>query len=270
MAQWDVNGKVVLVTGGAAGIGAKLVRGLLARNARYVAFLDVAAKEGAALEGELLNKFGALRVKFIKCDMADADQVDNAYKQILDKYRRLDAVVNCAAVLSDAKSSYKTMVDVNFCGTVTSTLKAFEIMRADKGGGGGVVINVSSLHAFQPCSYLSVYGATKAAVLQFSNSFAAEEAYTETKVRVITVCLGPTDTALVHKLNLENSAKDSLGLTSGAEPQRVESAVTGIIEVIHCGENGTTWIIANDKAALDVTKSVKQGLEILSNVAKGL
>lgn len=72
-------------------------------------------KEGGALEKELLNKFGALRAKYIKCDIADEGQLSAAYKLVLDKYRRLDAVVNNAGVLSE--DNFKRMVDVNFVST---------------------------------------------------------------------------------------------------------------------------------------------------------
>ncbi|XP_045485142.1 alcohol dehydrogenase 2 isoform X3 [Pieris rapae] len=181
---WSVDNKVVLVTGGAAGVGAGLVRELLARNAA--------------------------------------------------------------------------------CGTVTSTLKALSIMRADVEGSGGAVINVSSSHAFKP-SPLSVYNASKAAVLQFTNFLAGNES--GMKVRIITVCLGPTDTALLHKRNLNNFAKDA-GLTS--EPQRVESAVNGIIEVIQRADNGTTWVISNNDMARDITTKVTKSFKLLSEISEPL
>lgn len=81
---------------------------------QHVAFLDVADREGSALELELLNKFGALRAKFIKCDIADDAQLAAAYKQVVDKYRRLDGVINNAAVLTVDEKTYKRMVDINF------------------------------------------------------------------------------------------------------------------------------------------------------------
>ncbi|XP_050664538.1 15-hydroxyprostaglandin dehydrogenase [NAD(+)]-like [Leptidea sinapis] len=265
--DWNVEGKVVLVTGGANGVGAGLVRELLARNARHVAFLDVAEREGSTLESELNNKFGALRAKFIKCNIADETELNHAYQQIINKYRRLDVLVNNAAILSNDEDNYRAMIDVNLCGTIASTLKAVGVMRSDKGGNGGTVINVSSLLAFNPSTHLPVYGATKAAVLQFTNYLATENSYSTTNVRIVTVCLGPTDTALLHRKNSENFAKNSQRLTSRVpERQRVGSAVNGIIDVIQRAENGSTWIIANDKPATDVTKNIHESSRILSNV----
>ncbi|XP_045785453.1 15-hydroxyprostaglandin dehydrogenase [NAD(+)]-like [Maniola jurtina] len=259
----DVEGKVILVTGGAVGIGAGLVKELLSQNARHVAFLDVLDREGVALEGELLNKFGALRAKFIKCDISDERQLSAAYQLVMDKYRRLDAVVNNAAVFSE--ENYKKMVDVNFTATVTSTYKALEVMSVDKGGSGGVVLNISSLMALKPQEnfHLPVYAATKTAVLHFSNHIATQESYSKTQVRIVTVCLGLTDTALLHRHKFETQESKSLA-SQLPEKQRVTSAVSGIMFVIRRAESGSTWIIADDEPPIDVTCTVREGFRCVA------
>ncbi|XP_039746587.1 15-hydroxyprostaglandin dehydrogenase [NAD(+)]-like [Pararge aegeria] len=259
----DVDGKVILVTGGAVGIGAGLVKELLSQNARHVAFLDVLDREGGALEGELSNKFGALRAKFIKCDISDEGQLAAAYKFVLHKYNRLDAVVNNAAVVSE--ESYKKMVDVNFTATVTSTFKALEVMSVDNGGSGGVVLNVSSLIALKPQENLQlpVYAATKTAVLHFSNQIATQESFSKTQVRIVTVCLGLTDTALLHRHNFERQDTKSLA-SQVPEKQRVTSAVSGILFVIRRAESGSTWIIADDEPPIDVTNTVREGFRCVA------
>lgn len=85
---------------------------------QHVAFLDIEEKKGAALETQLNAKFGALRAKFIKCDIANEDELTRAYKLVTDKYRRLDVVVNNAAVLSRDGENSGRMVDVNFVSTL--------------------------------------------------------------------------------------------------------------------------------------------------------
>lgn len=71
-------------------------------------------REGGLLEFELVNKYGPLRARFIECDVSDEEQLTNAYKYVLDKYRRLDGVINNAAILSTDEKFYKKMVDINF------------------------------------------------------------------------------------------------------------------------------------------------------------
>lgn len=93
----------------------QLIKQVISPILQHVAFLDIAEREGAALEAELLNKFGALRAKFIKCDIADESQLNSVFMQVIDKYRRLDGVINNAAVLNtDETSNFKKIIDVNF------------------------------------------------------------------------------------------------------------------------------------------------------------
>ncbi|XP_041977814.1 15-hydroxyprostaglandin dehydrogenase [NAD(+)]-like [Aricia agestis] len=267
---WKVEDKVVLVTGGAAGVGAALVREMVAQNARHVAFLDIAEREGGALEAELTSKFGALRAKFIRCDVASEAALTAAYKQVLDKYHRLDLVVNNAAVVSNDERDYRKMVDINFTATVSSTLKALVLMSGDgggSGGSGGVVVNMSSLLALKPVPHLPVYSATKSAVLQFSNCIAASKPFSETQVRVLTVCLGPTDTAIIHR---HNFTKDNHIETRVPERQRVSSAVAGILDVISSAGSGTTWVIADNKPARDVSRYVTDGFHVVSEATEGV
>lgn len=81
---------------------------------QYVAVLDIAEREGTVLETEILDKFGALRSKFIKCDISNEAQLGEAFKQVFEKYRRLDVVINSAGVLSANDSEFKKIIDVNF------------------------------------------------------------------------------------------------------------------------------------------------------------
>lgn len=81
---------------------------------QHVAFLDVAVREGTAIENELLNKFGALRAKFIKCDITKEGELSEAYyAQVFDKYRRLDVVVNNSGIVVDNEMC-RELIDVNF------------------------------------------------------------------------------------------------------------------------------------------------------------
>ncbi|CAB3234590.1 unnamed protein product [Arctia plantaginis] len=264
----SVEDKVFLVTGGAAGVGAGVVRALLEENARHVAFLDVLDREGSLLEFELLNKYGPLTAKFIKCDVSDEEQLANAYKYVLNKYRRLDGVINNAAVLSVDESIYKRMVDVNFTAVVHSTMKAFQVMGRDNGmySIGGLVINISSLLALHLSNRLPVYASTKTAVLQFSMAMGAQEQHSKSGVRVMTICLGPTDTAILDRSNLQNfDKKFSEQLTSRVQSrQKVASAVTGILHVMEHGKSGSTWIVKNDQPAYEYTEKINEAFKILS------
>ena len=80
--------------------------------------MDILEREGESLEVELLNNFGALKAKFIKCDISNDEELARAYKQVIDKYRRLDAVINNAAIIGVEEGFDKKTVDVNLVSTM--------------------------------------------------------------------------------------------------------------------------------------------------------
>ncbi|OWR47235.1 putative alcohol dehydrogenase [Danaus plexippus plexippus] len=238
--SYSIEGKVVLVAGGVIGIGAGLIRYLVSHNAMYVVFLDVLEREGEVLERELLNQYGGLKAKFIKCDITDEEQLLSAYNQVLEKYRRIDAVINNVMVANN--DNLEKMIDASYNTVIASTFNALEEMRADKSGSGGVILNLSSFLGLTQRNNI---------LLELSKEVENREPFSKTKVRIITAFLGPTDTALLHISNyIENQNNLSGDIF---ETQRVTSAVTGVIDVITRAESGSTWIIVNDKPPFEVT-----------------
>lgn len=79
---------------------------------QYVVFLDVLEREGEVLERELLNQYGGLKAKFIKCDITDEEQLLSAYNQVLEKYRRIDAVINNVMVANN--DNLEKMIDASY------------------------------------------------------------------------------------------------------------------------------------------------------------
>lgn len=64
----------------------------------------------------------------------------------------------------------------------------------------GLIVNISSIAALQPTPFIPIYTGTKAAILGLSTSFGAEVHYERTKVKVIAVCPGVTDTPLIQNM----------------------------------------------------------------------
>ncbi|XP_052754508.1 15-hydroxyprostaglandin dehydrogenase [NAD(+)]-like [Galleria mellonella] len=228
--MYQVTNKVVLVTGGAAGIGAGLVREFLQEGAKHVAALDVDVNSGKELEIELSSKYGANKVKFYKCDV--------------------------------------TTEELNITALITSSLRAHKLMSKDNGGSGGTIINISSIVGLFQTPFLPIYAATKSAVLQFSTSLGAEENYLRFGVRVITICFGVTDTSLI--IESKTASYDTklnerlMTALKGMKAQRPESAVRGLLEAYKNGSSGSTWLIISDKPAEDITANINQGYKIFS------
>lgn len=265
--MYQVTNKVVLVTGGAAGIGAGLVREFLQEGAKHVAALDVDVNSGKELEIELSSKYGANKVKFYKCDVT-TEELNIAYDSILKEFGYIDIVVNNAGIMNDSPNVYQKQIAVNVTALITSSLRAHKLMSKDNGGSGGTIINISSIVGLFQTPFLPIYAATKSAVLQFSTSLGAEENYLRFGVRVITICFGVTDTSLI--IESKTASYDTklnerlMTALKGMKAQRPESAVRGLLEAYKNGSSGSTWLIISDKPAEDITANINQGYKIFS------
>ncbi|GBP31504.1 15-hydroxyprostaglandin dehydrogenase [Eumeta japonica] len=269
MAVFEANEKVFFITGGATGIGALAVKSFLEQGAKCIVFSDVAQDAGVALEAELREKYGPDKAKFIKCDVTNEEELLSTYDTVVKDNGYVDVVINNAGIMNDSPSVYKKQIDVNVTALVTSTLKAIELMRKDKGGKGGTVINISSIAGIVQAPFLPIYFGTKSFVLQFSNCIGMEPHYSRTGVRVIAVCFGPTDTALLTRAKFggfdeATDADVAAACHDNSTFQKPEAAVAGVVEAFKRGASGSTWLADNDQPPVDISDDVNEGFSILS------
>jgi NAD(P)-dependent dehydrogenase (short-subunit alcohol dehydrogenase family) len=165
-------GQVVLITGGASGIGAAFVRAFAAQKAR-VAFLDIDAEAGAALVREL-GEAGPAPL-FVPCDLTDIDALRAAMAQVHGALGNAAVLVNNAAndrrqVLAEVTpDEFDWMIDVNLKHVFFAAQAVVPQMKAR---GGGSIINMSSIAWMRGAPVLPVYAAAKAAIVGFTNSLA--------------------------------------------------------------------------------------------------
>jgi len=170
----SVDGKVVFITGGAAGVGAEVARRLHAKGARLL-LTDVDA-------GALANFAAALggdRVLTVTADVRDLPAMQAAVDAGVERFGGVDVVVANAGIASYGSvlqvdpAAFKRLMDVNVLGvfhTVRAALPAIVERR-------GYVLVVSSLAAFTAAPGLAPYNASKAAVEQFANALRLEVAH---------------------------------------------------------------------------------------------
>ncbi|CAG9585710.1 unnamed protein product [Danaus chrysippus] len=266
---YELQNKVVLVTGGSHGIGAKAIEYLLKENVKHIANLDIAKDIGISQAAKYNQKYGN-KVKFYQCDVTNEEQLLGAYDSVLKEQGYIDVVINSAGIMNDSKEKYKKEIEINVTALITSTLKALEIMRKDEGGRGGIVLNPSSIAALFQDELLPVYYGTKSAVLQFSNCIGMPRYFSRTGVRIVTICFGATDTGLLHRDMLGNFDKeihDGMMEVITKHPfQSVESAASSLVEVLKRGESGSTWLSIANKPVKDITPAVKKAYSILSEL----
>jgi len=165
--------RVVLITGGASGIGAAFVRAFAGQGAR-VAFLDIDEAAGATLAAEVAAAAGTVPL-FVPCDLLDIDALGAAMAEVHRKLGAAAVLVNNAA--NDKRHVLADVTPAEFDWTIGVNLKhvffaAQAVVPQMQARGGGSIINMSSIAWMRGAPALPVYAAAKAAIVGFTNSLA--------------------------------------------------------------------------------------------------
>ncbi|KAJ8714491.1 hypothetical protein PYW07_002716 [Mythimna separata] len=270
MEQWDANDKTVLITGGASGLGAGFAEGFLKHGAKNVVILDIAEELGKATV-ERLNKAHGNKAVFIKCDVSKEEDITRAFDAVLAHFKQIDVIINNAGNMADAPDTWRTATDVNWQGLVSFTLKGVKHMRKDEGGAGGTIINISSTAALVKLPFVPIYEGSKIAVLHFSQCLAMDPFYEDTGIRVLTICFGGTDTPIMQNLETK-SYHPKLGKMFAAVIvpdeicQKVESAVTALVEMFKIGTPRSIWLSIDNKPVRDITPVIDRVFKDFENL----
>lgn len=182
-----MRGKVVLVTGGSRGLGLQLAREFGASGASVV--ICARGREGldravAELTGRGVDAHG------VPCDVGDPEAVDALLDAAVERFGRLDVVVNSAGTMrvgpqeTMSDEHFAQAMDIMFWGPFHLSRAAAERMR----GTGGTIVNVTSIGAYLSVPHLLPYSVAKRAWAALSEGLAAETG--GTGVRVLTVVPG--------------------------------------------------------------------------------
>ena len=191
-----VSGKIALVTGGASGIGRGCAE-VLAREGATVVVTDVQQALGKDCVATIEAAGGT--AIFLPHDVTSEDVWIDVIAQVKDRFGRLDILVNNAGIGLSGPVTEMSLADwrrqqaINVEGVFLGCKHALPLMRA---GGGGSIINISSVAGLTAAPNLAAYSATKGAVRLFSKSVAMECAALKDGVRVNSVHPGIIETPI--------------------------------------------------------------------------
>ena len=182
----ELEGKVAIVTGGAAGIG-RATAELFVKEGAKVVIADIDADKGETLASELGES-----ALFQQVDVSNADQMQGLVDTAVEHFGGLNIMFNNAGIsgaqyprfLDDDLADFQKVIGINLFGVMAGCRSAGRHMSKN---GGGVIINNASIAGVLPGQALMTYRATKAAVIMFSKSIAIDLA--EYGIRVN--CLAP-------------------------------------------------------------------------------
>ncbi|CAH1108280.1 unnamed protein product [Psylliodes chrysocephalus] len=253
---FNLDGKVAVVTGGASGIGLHYAKELLRNGVQGVTLADVNPTNGDIAIKEIDNEFGINRAIFVKTDVRDRQQLENAFQKTVEKFRFFDILVNNAGILNDA--IWEEQIDINVNGTIHGILLAIDdFFPKYKQSHEGVIVSIASTAAVDCYVHIPIYSATKAAIVALTRAWGTPEIYETKKTRFFSVAPGVTFTPLIFDMygrNLgpvyEEYLRNHLdkGLWPSQEPDHVAKELMKLIKFAH---NGSMWIVEGGDPAYE-------------------
>lgn len=214
--------KVVIVTGAASGIGLVTSELFLKLGARVVmADLSREKLEYAKLS---LKSYSAENILPSVCDVSEEEDVKKTVRDAVQKFGKLDVVVNNAGLMifksleEHTTEDWTKVLKVDLMGTFYFIREAFKNMP-----NGGSIVNVSSIHAIETTPYVGSYAAAKAAVLSLTRSAAIEGK--EKGIRVNAILPGAIDTPMLWENPNVKAGLEVIHQSDVGKPENIASAI---------------------------------------------
>jgi NAD(P)-dependent dehydrogenase (short-subunit alcohol dehydrogenase family) len=244
----NIEGKVVLVTGGTSGIGRAVAMGMAQAGAKVMAG-STNPKKVDAIRAELGNGHDAVQI-----DVSNEASVRAAVAATVKKFGRLDAVVNAAGIIAKKPSlevsaeEFEKIVRVNLTGSFLVAREAAAAMKdqpADARGQRGSIVFIASLNSFVSLSEVLAYACSKSGVLGLVRGLANEWAKFGIRVNAIAPGVLPTDLnrPLIEGTPRGQWLKDHTPLGRFGDAEEIAGAAIYLISPSASYTSGETVII---------------------------
>lgn len=223
-----LQNKIAIITGASSDIGTDLSKRFVEEGATVI-MLGRNLKSLEKAQSTIKNKESTVSMS---CDINDDSQVLSTIEQIMDKYGRIDILINNAAKINDAihfhqmkDSDMMDLVNTNIVGTFKITKAVITKMLDNKSG---CIINIGSISSERaiPRVHLAVYSATKAALSMFTKSIAVE--YARKNIRCNCLNLGIINAGMIKPYLEDTQARkvleDRQPINRIGDPQDVSNA----------------------------------------------
>ncbi|XP_012338975.1 15-hydroxyprostaglandin dehydrogenase [NAD(+)]-like isoform X2 [Apis florea] len=248
-ARWNMRGNEIFI------VLFSLRKVTLIRVYPMVSICDINAEDGEKLAETLSTEYGKDRVIFCQCDVTDYAQFEESFQTTFETFGHIDIVVNNAGIMNDR--FWELEVDINVNGVIRGTMLAQRFMGTDRGGQGGIVVNIGSSISINPYTSVPIYSATKAAIVHFTRAFGHQYHVDLTGVKVMALCPSATDSKIlgdVSKQLLSPRYVDAwLRDTASSVPQRAEHVAKALIQILNTDKSGSVWLVEKSQPPHEIT-----------------
>ena len=219
--------KTVLVTGSSIGLGSFIIKKFASNNYNVIINYNTNKDETMKLKDEILNEYN-IEVLIIKCDISNENDIENMKDTIINKFGKLDVLINNASISNDSLVSDKTkenfmrILEVNLVGTFLVSRTFGDLMYQNKKG---IIINIGSTNGIDTYYEYSLdYDSSKAGVINLTHNLAN---YYSPYVNVNCVCPGWINTPMNKDMDTEfrKNEENKILLNRFAEPNEIASLV---------------------------------------------
>lgn len=205
MKKLNLENTNILITGASSGIGKEFAKQLASKGANLILTARTDS-DLISLAQELEREHRNIWIKTIPADLSELNGPKKLFEQINDLGLSVDYLINNAGFgkfcefSGESFETYHKMLMLNVNALVELTHLCLPAM-VNKNSGG--IINVASIGSFQPLPYQTVYGASKAFVLSFSEALTGE--LLAKNIRVMALCPGTTESRFMENANADTS-----------------------------------------------------------------
>ena len=226
-----MNNKIVLVTGASRGIGREIAYELAKEGNVVIANYNKSEDLAISLK-EISNKEN-LNIDIYKADVSNREEVKNMINYILDKYKKIDVLVNNAGIDQEklfqdiTDEDWNNVINVNLYSVFCVTQEVISNMIQNKSG---CIINISSIYGLTGGSYAVAYSASKAGIDGLTKSLAKELG--PSNIRVNSIAPGYIDTDMNKQFSKEvvNDIKYDIPLGKIGQPSDIAKCVKWLVD----------------------------------------
>lgn len=211
----NIQGKVIVITGGASGLGAATATHLVEHGAKVI-LVDMNQEQGQALQQQLGSQS-----EFVQFDVTDEQAVESFFAHVESTYGQLNGLINCAGIAPSAKvlgrngihelAMFQKVLNINVNGTfnmlrhAAALIAKYELQAGEEER--GVIVNTASVAAYDGQIGQTAYAASKGAVVAMTLPLARELA--REAIRVMTIAPGIMETPMLK--GMPQNVQDALG-----------------------------------------------------------